>query len=174
MNQFKDLFLGNKPIVYPRIADTQKCLRVSGKHNDLEEVGLDGYHHTMFEMLGNWSLETILKRSYRLGMGAPYAGIAHWSGKDVCQYIYRWSDRKPRSWPWSCGILGKLSSWRQNHSWIKKDNFWEMGDTGPCGPCSEIHVDIRSEEERKNTRQRPGQSGASSGHRDLEPGLYSI
>ena len=149
MNQFKNIILGNDPIVYPRVADSQKCLRVSGKHNDLEEVGHDTYHHTMFEMLGNWSfgdyfkaeaiawaweyLTEVLKldknRLYvTVFEGAPSEGLTRDEEAAAMWEKYIAKDRI---------INGN-----------KKDNFWEMGDTGPCGPCSEIHIDLRSDEER--------------------------
>jgi alanyl-tRNA synthetase len=150
MNQFKDIFLGDKPVQFPRIADTQKCLRVSGKHNDLEEVGIDTYHHTMFEMLGNWSFgdyfkkESIdwawelLTRIYKIDKDRMYVTIFEGDTKEKLErdheaYTY-WKNHIDES-----RILNGN----------KKDNFWEMGDTGPCGPCSEIHVDIRSDEDRK-------------------------
>ncbi len=149
MNQFKDLFLGEAAIKYSRIADTQRCLRVSGKHNDLEEVGIDTYHHTMFEMLGNWSFGDYFKKEaiawswelltevYKIPKDQLYVSVFEGDEKEGLprdneafelwkQYVDE--DRI---------ILGN-----------KKDNFWEMGDTGPCGPCSEIHVDCRTAEER--------------------------
>lgn len=148
MNQFKDLFLGNETVKWNRIADTQKCLRVSGKHNDLEEVGLDTYHHTMFEMLGNWSFGDYFKKEAinwaweflveRMGVSADrlYATIFEGSANDNLERDLEaatfWENHLPAD-----RVL--------NGS--KKDNFWEMGDTGPCGPCSEIHVDLRSPEE---------------------------
>lgn len=149
MNQFKDLFLGNSPIKYKRVADTQKCLRVSGKHNDLEEVGHDTYHHTMFEMLGNWSFGDYFKEEaidwaweflvdeMGLDKNRLYATIFEGSeedniGKDIEAYNF-WLKHLPAE-----RIINGN----------KKDNFWEMGDVGPCGPCSEIHVDLRSDEER--------------------------
>lgn len=149
MNQFKDLFLGEAPIKFPRVADTQRCLRVSGKHNDLEEVGIDTYHHTLFEMLGNWSFGDYFKKEaiawawellteiYKLDKDRLYVTIFE---GDSTEGLER--DREA------------FDFWKQ---WIaedrillgnKKDNFWEMGETGPCGPCSEIHFDMRSESER--------------------------
>ena len=150
MNQFKDIILGNVAPFATRVANTQKCLRVSGKHNDLEEVGVDTYHHTMFEMLGNWSFGDYFKEEaiawawelltevYKLPKDRLYVTVFEGDAKenlafdqDAYDYWKKWiaEDR----------IL------RGN----KKDNFWEMGETGPCGPCSEIHIDLRSEEERK-------------------------
>ncbi len=150
MNQFKDYFLGNKPAPYKRIADTQKCLRVSGKHNDLEEVGVDTYHHTMFEMLGNWSFGDYFKAEaiawswelltevYKLDKDRLYVTI--FEGDE--------SEGLPKDTEayneWKKVIAGDRILLGN-----KKDNFWEMGDTGPCGPCSEIHVDCRPDEERK-------------------------
>ncbi len=162
MNQFKDLFLGNKPVLYPRIADTQKCLRVSGKHNDLEEVGLDGYHHTMFEMLGNWSFGDYFKKEaidwawelltkvYGIDPDRMYASIFTGDTKENLTRDLEAADFWRQHLPEDRIILGS-----------KKDNFWEMGDTGPCGPCSEIHVDIRSAEDRKKI---PGKELVNQGH----------
>jgi alanyl-tRNA synthetase len=162
MNQFKDFFLGNKKSKYLRIANTQKCLRVSGKHNDLEEVGIDTYHHTMFEMLGNWSFGDYFKKEAiewgwelltgvfgidrdRLYVtvfeGDPQEGL----GKDQESYDI-WKQILP-----SGRIL--FGS--------KKDNFWEMGETGPCGPCSEIHIDLRDDAERK---KKPGETMVNKDH----------
>jgi alanyl-tRNA synthetase len=169
MNQFKDFFLGNKKSPYPRVADTQKCLRVSGKHNDLEEVGVDTYHHTMFEMLGNWSFGDpsdpgagyfkkeaiawsweLLTEVYRLPKDRLYVTVFEGDKKDAL----------PRD-------TEAFEEWKQ---WIaeerillgnKKDNFWEMGDTGPCGPCTEIHVDCRTDEERE---RQPGAALVNNDH----------
>jgi alanyl-tRNA synthetase len=152
MNQFKDYFLGNKQAPYSRVADTQKCLRVSGKHNDLEEVGVDTYHHTMFEMLGNWSFGDYFK-----------AEAIEWSWELLTEvykipkdrlYVTVFEGDEKEGLPQSSIALQR---WKQivNEDRIvfgnKKDNFWEMGDTGPCGPCTEIHVDMRPEEERRIT-----------------------
>ncbi|MGN6568321.1 MAG: alanine--tRNA ligase [Flavipsychrobacter sp.] len=152
MNQFKDYFLGNRESEYTRVADTQKCLRVSGKHNDLEEVGVDTYHHTMFEMLGNWSFGDYFKEeaiAWSWELLTEVYGIA----KDRLYVTVFQGDEKEN--------LPKdedaYNFWKQHIAedrilmGNKKDNFWEMGDTGPCGPCSEIHVDCRSDEERAQT-----------------------
>lgn len=149
MNQFKDLFLGNRPIKHPRIANTQKCLRVSGKHNDLEEVGVDTYHHTMFEMLGNWSFGDYFKKDaiewawelltehYKIDKNRLYVTVF---GGDAADNLP--ADDEARA------IWSPLIDADRIIDCNKKDNFWEMGETGPCGPCSEIHVDLRSDEER--------------------------
>jgi len=148
MNQFKDFFLGNRKPENPRIADTQKCLRVSGKHNDLEEVGVDTYHHTMFEMLGNWSFGDYFK---------PEA--IEWSWELLTEiykipkdrlYVTVFEGDEKENLPQSKVALAKWKSLVAEDHIVygnKKDNFWEMGDTGPCGPCSEIHVDMRDESE---------------------------
>jgi len=150
MNQFKDYFLGNKIAEHKRVVDTQKCLRVSGKHNDLEEVGVDHYHHTMFEMLGNWSFGEYFKTE----------AIA-WSWEFLTEVLGLEKDRlyasvfegdKNDGIPPSEIALKewqKLLPQEQIVFGNKKDNFWEMGETGPCGPCSEIHIDMRSDEDRK-------------------------
>ena len=149
MNQFKDIILGNAPIKYSRVADSQKCLRVSGKHNDLEEVGHDTYHHTMFEMLGNWSFGDYFKKEaiewawefltevIKLDKNRLYVTVFEGSTEENL-------DRDNEAAEYWEKYLSKDRIINGN----KKDNFWEMGDTGPCGPCSEIHYDIRSDEER--------------------------
>ncbi len=148
MNQFKDFFLGNKIADAKRVADTQKCLRVSGKHNDLEEVGIDTYHHTMFEMLGNWSFGDyfkeeaiswaweLLTEKFNLPKERFYATIFEGDSTENLE-----ADTQAKSF-W----LKHLSEDRVLNG-SKKDNFWEMGDTGPCGPCSELHIDLRPEDE---------------------------
>jgi alanyl-tRNA synthetase len=164
MNQFKDIFLGNRLPVNRRVANSQKCLRVSGKHNDLEEVGHDTYHHTMFEMLGNWSFGDYFKKEAiewgwellvkRLGIPEDrlYATVFEGSSEDNVprdnEAFTYWE--KCFSKPEERILAGS-----------KTDNFWEMGETGPCGPCSEIHVDIRDDEERKKL---PGKDLVNKGH----------
>ena len=150
MNQFKDYFLGNKEPTHPRVADTQKCLRVSGKHNDLEEVGVDTYHHTMFEMLGNWSFGDYFKQEaiawswelltsvYKLDKDRLYVSIFEGDAKEGLPKDEEAFNEWKKVIAEDRILLGN-----------KKDNFWEMGDTGPCGPCTEIHVDCRTDEERK-------------------------
>lgn len=162
MNQFKDYFLGNGSPLHTRIADTQKCLRVSGKHNDLEEVGVDTYHHTMFEMLGNWSFGDYFKKEaiawswelltevYKLDKSRLYVSVFEGDEKEGL----------PAS-------TIALEEWKKivDESHIvfgnKKDNFWEMGDIGPCGPCSEIHIDLRPDEERNKI---PGKDLVNKDH----------
>lgn len=149
MNQFKDLFLGEAAIKYPRVADTQRCLRVSGKHNDLEEVGIDTYHHTMFEMLGNWSFGDYFKKEAIAWSWELLTEVFHIPKDQLYVSIFEGDDKEglPRD-------TEAFEIWRQfvpEDRIIlgnKKDNFWEMGDTGPCGPCSEIHVDCRTAAER--------------------------
>src|ERR1700761_4250971 len=144
MNQFKDYFLGNRKPAHSRVADTQKCLRVSGKHNDLEEVGVDTYHHTMFEMLGNWSFGDYFKREaiawawelltqeWKLDKSRLHATVFE---GDPAQGLAP-DDEAAELWRTVTDIDP-----RHIHKGNKKDNFWEMGDTGPCGPCTEIHID---------------------------------
>ena len=162
MNQFKDIFLGNAPRKYPRAADTQKCLRVSGKHNDLEEVGHDTYHHTMFEMLGNWSYGDYFKKEaiawawellhdvYHLPAERMYATVFEGSEEDGVPFDQEAYDYWRRFLPEDHIIRGN-----------KHDNFWEMGETGPCGPCSEIHFDLRDEAE---IAAKPGREMVNAGH----------
>jgi alanyl-tRNA synthetase len=149
MAPFKDYFLGNKPAPHKRIADTQKCLRVSGKHNDLEEVGYDTYHHTMFEMLGNWSFGDYFKKD-AINWAWELLTEVYKLDKDRLYVTYFEGDASDGTGP----DTETQALWRQYTTddrilpGNKKDNFWEMGDTGPCGPCTEIHIDLRSEEER--------------------------
>jgi alanyl-tRNA synthetase len=162
MNQFKDIFLGNAPAKYLRIADTQKCLRVSGKHNDLEEVGHDTYHHTMFEMLGNWSFGDYFKKEaiewawelltkvYGISEQNLYATVFQGDESDNLSKDFESAEIWSRIIPSDRLLMGS-----------KKDNFWEMGETGPCGPCSEIHADIRSDEEKL---KNPGWELVNKGH----------
>jgi alanyl-tRNA synthetase len=165
MNQFKDIFLGNSPVKYPRVANSQKCLRVSGKHNDLEEVGHDTYHHTMFEMLGNWSFGDYFKKE-AIEWGWELLTDRYGLTKDDLYVTVFGGDERDG--------LGKDEE-AYNH-WLKivpeerilfgnkKDNFWEMGDTGPCGPCSEIHIDLRSAEEKRKT---PGRELVNQDHPEV-------
>jgi alanyl-tRNA synthetase len=162
MAPFKDVFLGNTPVKFPRIADTQKCLRVSGKHNDLEEVGVDTYHHTMFEMLGNWSFGDYFKKEaiawswelltevYGIPQDRMYVTVFEGSKDDKLAFDQEAFDYWKQYIPEDRILRGN-----------KKDNFWEMGDMGPCGPCSEIHVDLRDEEVRKKV---DGKSLVNVGH----------
>ena len=149
MNQFKDIFLGNQQRQWPRATDSQKCLRVSGKHNDLEEVGHDTYHHTMFEMLGNWSFGDYFKKE-AIAYGWEFLTEVMKINKDWLYVTVFGGDEKE-------GLemdMEAYNFWKEHISedrilrGSKKDNFWEMGDQGPCGPCSEIHVDIRPDEEK--------------------------
>ncbi len=162
MNQFKEIILGNHPARYKRVADSQKCLRVSGKHNDLEEVGHDTYHHTMFEMLGNWSFGDYFKKEaiewaweylvevLKLDPANLYATVFEGSTEEGLQ-----RDDEAAS------IWGKYLPKDHILNGNKHDNFWEMGDTGPCGPCSEIHVDSRTAEEKAEV---PGSSFVNKDH----------
>jgi alanyl-tRNA synthetase len=156
MNQFKDIFLGEAPAKFPRVADTQRCLRVSGKHNDLEEVGIDTYHHTMFEMLGNWSFGDYFKKEAIEWSWELLTGVLKIDERRLYVTIFEGDDKEglPKD-------QEAFDYWKQyvpeDHILLgnKKDNFWEMGETGPCGPCSEIHYDNRSDAEREKV------SGAS-------------
>ena len=162
MNQFKDWLLGNSPAPFPRATDSQKCLRVSGKHNDLEEVGHDTYHHTMFEMLGNWSFGDYFKNEaidwawelltevYKIDKDRLYATVFEGSAEDGTALDSEARDRWLTHLPADRVLLGN-----------KHDNVWEMGDTGPCGPCSKIHVDLRDDAERQAI---PGAELVNKGH----------
>lgn len=162
MVQFKDNFLGNATPKSKRIADTQKCLRVSGKHNDLEEVGIDTYHHTMFEMLGNWSFGDYFKREaiawawellteeYKLPKDRLYVTVFEGDAKEQLSFDQEAFDFWKEILPEERILKGN-----------KKDNFWEMGEMGPCGPCSEIHIDLRTEEE---VAAQPGKTLVNTGH----------
>ena len=162
MNQFKDIILGNAEIKYPRVTDSQKCLRVSGKHNDLEEVGHDTYHHTMFEMLGNWSFGDYFKHE-AIDWAWEYLTEVLKLPKDrLYVTVFEGApDEGLERDDEAAGFWEKHLPAERIINGNKHDNFWEMGDQGPCGPCSEIHVDIRSEEERA---QVDGLSLVNQGH----------
>lgn len=149
MNQFKDIILGNAPIKYARVADSQKCLRVSGKHNDLEEVGHDTYHHTMFEMLGNWSFGDYFKKEAIEWAWEYLTEVLKLDKERLYVTVFEGSPEEGLSRDdEAAGYWERYLSKDRILNGNKKDNFWEMGETGPCGPCSEIHIDIRSDEER--------------------------
>ena len=155
MNQFKDIFLGNSPVKWSRVANSQKCLRVSGKHNDLEEVGHDTYHHTMFEMLGNWSFGDYFKKDaidwawelltneFKLPVDRLYATVFEGDKSENLELDHEAKDMWLKYLPADRVLNGN-----------KKDNFWEMGASGPCGPCSEIHIDLRDESDREKISGR--------------------
>lgn len=149
MNQFKDIILGNAVAKYQRVADSQKCLRVSGKHNDLEEVGHDTYHHTMFEMLGNWSFGDYFKQEAIDWAWEYLVDVLKLDPERLYATVFEGSEAEGLSRDdEAAGIWEKHLPASHIINGNKHDNFWEMGDTGPCGPCSEIHVDLRSEAER--------------------------
>jgi alanyl-tRNA synthetase len=165
MNQFKDIFLGNRKAAHDRVADTQKCLRVSGKHNDLEEVGHDTYHHTMFEMLGNWSFGDYFKKEaiawawellttvYGLDPERLYVSVFGGDREDGLDSDKEAFEHWKNIIPEERILFGS-----------KKDNFWEMGETGPCGPCSEIHIDLRDDKQRS---EKDGKSLVNNEHPEV-------
>ncbi len=162
MNPWKGIILGNDPIKFPRVADSQKCLRVSGKHNDLEEVGHDTYHHTMFEMLGNWSFGDYFKQGAIDFAWEYIVDVLHIDPKNLYATVFEGSKEE------GLGRDDEAAAVWAKHlpadhilNGNKHDNFWEMGDTGPCGPCSEIHVDSRSEEEKAKV---PGRELVNKDH----------
>ncbi len=165
MNQFKDIFLGNRKPAYLRVANAQKCLRVSGKHNDLEEVGHDTYHHTMFEMLGNWSFGDYFKKE-AIDMAWEFLTVTMKIDPDrlyATVFGGDASDRLERDTESAACWMEKLPS-QHVLDGSRKDNFWEMGETGPCGPCTEIHIDIRDEKERKKI---PGHELVNKDHAEV-------
>jgi len=150
MNQFKDYFLGNSVPEFKRLVDTQKCLRVSGKHNDLEEVGVDTYHHTMFEMLGNWSFGDYFKKEAIEWSWLLLTEVFKIDADKIYVTVFEGDEKE--GLPFDQEAYDEWLKWIDKDRILKgnkKDNFWEMGDTGPCGPCSEIHIDCRSESEKK-------------------------
>ena len=152
MNQFKDIILGNVPIKYSRVADSQKCLRVSGKHNDLEEVGHDTYHHTMFEMLGNWSFGDYFKKEAINWAWEYLVDVLKLDPKRLYATVFEGSPAEGLSRDdEAAGYWEQFLPKDHIINGNKHDNFWEMGDTGPCGPCSEIHIDLRPDDERAAT-----------------------
>ncbi|MDE5800207.1 MAG: alanine--tRNA ligase [Paramuribaculum sp.] len=162
MNQFKDIILGNKAAKYKRVADSQKCLRVSGKHNDLEEVGMDTYHHTMFEMLGNWSFGDYFKKEAIDWAWEYLVDVLKLDPKRLYATVFEGSEAE------GLGRDDEAAGYWERHlpadhiiNGNKHDNFWEMGDTGPCGPCSEIHIDLRSDAERA---EKPGRDLVNHDH----------
>jgi alanyl-tRNA synthetase len=149
MNQFKDYFLGNKKAPYQRAADTQKCLRVSGKHNDLEEVGVDHYHHTMFEMLGNWSFGDYFKKEAIAWSWELLTEVYKIDKNNLYVTVFEGDENEGLPFDQDAyDCWAKLIDPKRIIKGNKKDNFWEMGETGPCGPSSEIHVDMRSDDEK--------------------------
>lgn len=151
MNQFKDYFLGNSVPEFKRVVDTQKCLRVSGKHNDLEEVGVDTYHHTMFEMLGNWSFGDYFKKEAIEWSWLLLTEVFKVDADKIYVTVFEGDEKE--GLPFDQEAYDEWLKWVNKDRILKgnkKDNFWEMGDTGPCGPCSEIHIDCRSESEKKD------------------------
>ena len=187
MNQFVPIFLGQAPCPYTpaRAADTQKCIRAGGKHNDLEDVGFDTYHHTFFEMLGNWSFGDYFKKeaiawAWELVVGRwnfpPRASTP--PSTSPARATPRASTRKLRHWAalfTAAGLDPAVHIVNGN----KKDNFWMMGDTGPCGPCSELHVDLTPgprdlDMRARSRRPRTGQQGRRPLHRNLEPRLHPV